>query len=381
MKNSPRLLAAVLRIVFLIGIVVILYFGKSFLLTLTLGALLAMLLDPVDRKLRSRGWPRWAGIATSVLIVLLIFGGLFFAVGQQTNQFADNWPQIKQRIEKQVNKLTEEFPVISDMVPGSSTVSAPQNSQPTSDRSTPDSTVGSATDSLRLGAPPAGGGSGSGMMDSLPISGSSVASFFSTLMGWIADFLLMLVYVVLFLSQKERLREFVLRRAPDDHREETRQAINESVSIAQSYLVGRLILIGFLAVLYGIGFSISGVKYAIFLAVLAAVLSVIPYLGNIIGGTLALAISFAGGGESSALVGILVTMSVAQLIENYLLEPLVVGDKVDINPLTTIACIVAFTVMWGPVGAIIAIPIFAILRILCNYIPGLQDYAYLLGQE
>ena len=74
-------------------------------------------------------------------------------------------------------------------------------------------------------------------------------------------------------------------------------------------------------------------------------------------------------------------MSAGQLLESYILEPLVVGKKVDLNPLTTVVVVVVFTIMWGPVGAIVAIPIAGIARVVFAHVPQLQDYGFLLGEE
>jgi predicted PurR-regulated permease PerM len=142
-----------------------------------------------------------------------------------------------------------------------------------------------------------------------------------------------------------------------------------------------MILIGILSTLYSIGFLISGLDYAVLVAVLAATLSLIPYLGNIIGGLFALALAYSSGGDISAVYGVLITMGLAQLLENYVITPMVIGDEVDLNPLVTIICVVGMSILWGPVGAIVAIPIFAILRIVCSHVDGLRDYAYLLGQK
>lgn len=106
-----------------------------------------------------------------------------------------------------------------------------------------------------------------------------------------------------------------------------------------------------------------------------------PYLGNIIGGVFAIALAFASGGGQTAVIGVLITMSVAQTLESYILTPLIVGDEVDISPLTTIICVVGMSIVWGPVGAIIAIPVFAILRIIFSHMEGMKDYAYLMGQD
>ncbi|PPK87791.1 putative PurR-regulated permease PerM [Neolewinella xylanilytica] len=365
MKVSPKLVGFVLRLFAIIGVVAILYFGKSVLLLLTVAGLIAILLNPVDNKLRSWGWKPGLAIAASVFLLVLFFAGIFFAIGQQATSFAQNWPEIEDRISQQIERAKEQIPVL----PGGATTEA-------SDSTSTGQQSGSAS-----GQSADGGSSGGSMLQNLPFGQSQITGALSSTLSVLGDFLLMFVYIVLFLSQKERLREFVLRRAPDEKRGETHQTINEALDVAQQYLKGRLILILILSVLYGVGFSLVGLNYAIVIAVLVAILSIIPYLGNIIGGGIAVAIAVASGGGTTMILGVLGTMAVAQVLESYILTPLIVGDEVDINPLTTIVAVIAFTVMWGAVGAIVAIPVVAIMRIVFKHINGMEDYAYLLGQE
>ncbi len=347
---NTRLLNAVLRLALLIGAVIILYYAKGLLLPLAVAGLLAMLLNPVDEQLRRWGLSPGLSIAGATGVLLLFFLGVFAAVGQQAASFADSWPETKQNIAKQLDNLREEYD-LKGFIPEISTAGK------------------EAGEEQQMN------------LSQLPVSGSGIMSFFSGTFGVLGDFLLMLVYVVLFLSQKDRLREFLLRRMPDERRGVTHQAVNESRDIVQKYLRGRLILIAILTVLYSIGFLIIGLDYAVLIAVLVAILSIIPYLGNIIGGAFAMALAFADGGGSTAVIGVVITMSLAQVLESYVLTPLIVGDEVDINPLTTIVCVVGMTILWGPVGAIVAIPVFAILRIVFSHLDGLRDYAYLMGQE
>ena len=355
MADNPKLTGIVLRLFLLIGLVTVLYYGKSVLLTLTLGGMLAILLDPIDNRLRSWGWWPGLAIAGAVTVLLIFFAALFFAVGKQATRFADNWPQIEERVSEQMDKVRDRLPVGAPM---------------------------SGDSTAQVAVEPSGSGNTTGSIASqLPVDGNRVTGILSTTVGVLGDFLLVLVYVVLFLSQKERLREFVLRRVADEHRGEAHRTLNESTEVAQKYLKGRLILILILSALYTAGFLLSGLDYALVIAVLAAVLSIIPYLGNIIGGLLALAIALAGGGGTEALIGVVATIALAQLLESYILTPLIVGDEVDINPLTTIVAVIAFTVMWGAVGAIVAIPVVAILRIVLSHVEGTKDYAYLLGTD
>ncbi|WP_116127725.1 AI-2E family transporter [Lewinella sp. IMCC34183] len=377
MQASPKLVSFVLRLLALIGVVVILYFGQSVLALLTVAGLLAVLLNPVDEKLRDWGWKPGFAVAGATFLLLLFFAAIFFAVGKQAARFASNWPKIEERLTEQIEKARDQIP----MLPGG------EDEQETSTSTASDSTALAREQQQPTGG---GGGSDSGavssggkgsMLSNLPFGVSRITGALSQTAGILGDFLLMFVYVVLFLTQKGRLREFILRRTPDEHRGETHQTLNESMSVVQHYLKGRLILIIILSILYGIGFTLVGLDYAIVIAVLVAVLSIIPYLGNIIGGFIAVAIAVASGGGSTMILGVLGTMALAQLLESYILTPLIVGDEVDINPLTTVVAVIAFTVMWGALGAVVAIPVVAMMRVLFKHIEGMKDYAYLLGQE
>jgi len=350
--SHSRLTTTVLQLALIIGIVVVLYFGQGFLLPLVVAALLAMLLNPLQDKLIAWGWPTGLSIAGAVGVLLLFFIGLFAAIGQQAASFADSWPETKERISDQVSTLREAYGLESILpkVPG--------------------------IEERKESAKNAQGGE-----SSMPVSGEGIMGFISSTFGILGDFILMLIYVILLLSQKDRLREFALRLAPDEKRGLTHQTLNESRDIVQNYLRGYMILIGILATLYSIGFLVSGLDYAILIAVLAATLSLIPYLGNIIGGLFAVALAYSSGGELSAVYGVLITMGLAQVLESYVLTPMIIGDEVDLNPLVTIFCVVGMSILWGPVGAIVAIPIFAILRIVFSHVDGLRDYAFLLGQK
>lgn len=346
--QPSKLAGAVLRLVLLIAIVIVLYYGKGLLLPLFVAALLAMLLNPVQDWLVNKGWNSGLAIAGAVTVLLIFFGGIFAAIGQQAVSFADNWPETQEKLSTQLNELRTDYG-LQALIPKM----------------------------------PAGGAksSGSDLIEQLPVSGEGIVSFLSGSFGVLGDFMLMLIYVILMLAQKDRLREFVLRASPDEQRGVAHRTLNESRDVVQKYLRGYVILIGILATLYSIGFLIVGMDYAILIALLVAVMALIPYLGNIIGGLFAVALAFSSGGGVTAVYGVIITMSIAQVLESYVLTPIIVGDEVSLNPLATIICVVGMSILWGPVGAIIAIPLFAILRIIFSHVSGLRDYAYLIGQE
>lgn len=349
-STSSKLPRAVLQLALVIGIVIIFYYGKTLMLPIIVAALLAMLLDPVHEKLMSWGASSGISIAACMVVLLLFFGGLFGAIGQQANAFSESWPETQEKMTKQISNLRTEYG-LQGIIP-----------------------------SIK-GKTLTGTGKEDGIMDQLPDSDTGVMGFVTATFGVLGDFVLMLIYVILLLAQKNRIREFVLRLMPEEHRGTTHQTLNESRDVVQKYLRGYLIVIGILAALYTVGFLVSGLDYAVLIAVLAATLSIIPYLGNIIAGLFAVALAYSSGGDSNAVIGVVITMSLAQVLESYVLTPVIIGEEVSLNPLATIICVVGMGIFWGPVGAIVAIPMFAIIRIVCSHVDGLEPYAYLLGQE
>jgi predicted PurR-regulated permease PerM len=133
--------------------------------------------------------------------------------------------------------------------------------------------------------------------------------------------------------------------------------------------------------MYGIGFSIAGVKNAFFFAILCGLLEIIPFIGNLAGTALTLLMAVTQGGGSNIIIGILITYALVQFIQSYIIEPLVVGAEVNINPLFTIIAIVLGETVWGIPGMILAIPLVGIFKIICDNVESLKPYGFLIGEE
>lgn len=92
--------------------------------------------------------------------------------------------------------------------------------------------------------------------------------------------------------------------------------------------------------MYGVDFSIIGIKQALFFAILCGLLEIVPYVGNLTGSLITSVMAFTQGGSSMAL-WVLAVYGIVQFTQTYFLEPLIVGAKVSINPLCTIMVIIA----------------------------------------
>jgi predicted PurR-regulated permease PerM len=156
--------------------------------------------------------------------------------------------------------------------------------------------------------------------------------------------------------------------------------MTEASQIAQKYIGGLGLMIVMLWVLYGIGFSIVGVKNAVFFAILCGVLEIVPYVGNLTGTSITLLMTVAQGGDFSMMAGVVITYGLVQFFQNNVLTPLIVGSEVNINPVFTIMALLSGELVWGVPGMILAIPILGIFKIICDHVEVLKPYGFLIGQ-
>ena len=208
-----------------------------------------------------------------------------------------------------------------------------------------------------------------------------VRAFMSGLSGFIANYLLVFVYVFFLLNYRTIFKGFLLRIFPDEKRKKVKTIITKSAKVAPQYLIGKLILMGLLAILYSIGLGISGVNNFILVSVIAAVLTLIPYVGNIIGFTMAVAFGFLTSGDTTVLIGIALTFTVTQFVESYVLQPYVVGDKVDVHPFFVILAVILGNMVWGVIGMILAIPIMGIVTVVLLNIDILKPFGILFSKK
>jgi len=318
-----------------------LYLGKQFLAPLAIGIVLAMMLIPVMDWLLSKKVSKGLAIAGSTLILLMFFviiGGL---VAIQVKMISKDWPQIEKTSLKVLDDTQQFIEEKSGLNPDEQLKQA------------------------------------KGLLAKMGSGGSAAIG---TIGGTFANLILVIVYVVLLLSQRERFKKFVLLNVPKENHHRVRKALKEIRKTSGGYFWGMFKAMIILAVLYGVGFAIGGIKYAFLLAVIAAVFSFIPYLGNAIGGGLAAILALVSGGPSSVLA-VVIVMFAAQMVDNYITQPYVVGKEVDLNPFMTITSVIAFGALWGVAGAIIAIPITGIIKVSFQYFPNTESFAFMMGNS
>ncbi len=319
--------------------------AKSVLAPLITAIVLALVILPLAQWFEKRLKRGVASlIATFVLFMIsLAFLALLF---YQTKVFVDSWPEIT---ESMTPKIAQWKAFITR------NTFLTENDLPTGN-------------SLSL----VGDESGDGAL---------FVSVFGRGSGYLGTYLLTFIYIFFILDYRHRFRIFLLRLFPDEKSDEVNHIVQESGNMVERYLVGKLILIALLATIYSIGLGITGVDNFLLVSVIAALFSLIPYLGNIIGFGLALAFGYLTSGEVGVLIGIVVTFTVAQFFESYVLQPYVVGQKVDVHPFIVILAVILGNALWGIIGMVLAVPVMAMITIVFLRVPGLEPFGYLFSNK
>jgi len=123
-------------------------------------------------------------------------------------------------------------------------------------------------------------------------------------------------------------------------------------------MMGFLVEMAIVAIINSLGFILFGIKYAIFLGLLAALLNLIPYIGMLIASVFCALATLGNSNNISDVIAVVVILTVVQFFDNNLIMPKVVSSKVKINALITILGVLAGRLVAGVSGMFLSIPTF-----------------------
>ena len=124
-----------------------------------------------------------------------------------------------------------------------------------------------------------------------------------------------------------------------------------------------------------------GVKYAVLIGCIGAILNLIPYLGGIIAIALPVLMATVTKDGYSTQLGVIGAYIVIQFIDNNVLVPRIVSSKVQINALMSIIVVLLGNQLWGLSGMFLSIPFIAVLKIIFDRIDDLKPWGKLLGDN
>lgn len=335
------LISSIKKLLFLFLLVTGLFYAKEFLIPLTIGGVMATLFLPLCKWLETKTIPRFIAVLICVVVLLTGIVSIFSLLAWQISELGNDLNLIKQ---KAIHTLESTQLFIFDKL-GVSVLKQSQiikSEQP------------SVSHVMQL------------------IGGSLVFV--------LTNFILTLAYVFLLLFYHKHLLEFIVRLSDPHKQNDVKQLLKRVTKVSQQYLFGLSKMIACLWIMYALGFSLLGVKNALFFAFLCGLLEIIPFIGNITGTTLTLLMATVQGATTPLLIGIICTYLVVQFIQGWVLEPLILGPQVKINPFFTIIALVLGQLVWGIAGMFLAIPLTAMIKIVCDHIEALKPFGFLIGE-
>lgn len=329
----------------LIGIYLLFYIMfllQDILVPFAFAGLIAILLNPVYNRFQKWKFNKILAILLTILIAVLILLAVLLFLSSQIVQFGDMIPQLK---EKTLSLLHELQAWLS-------------------------SRFGiSAQKQVNM------------LNEAMNSSKAYIGSTLNTVFGMLSFFVLIPLYVFLLLFYKPLILNFIFEVFQEDNKEQVAEILQETKNAVQSYVVGLMIEMVIIAVLNSVALLLLGVKYAILLGVIGAILNVVPYIGGVIAILLPVLMSFVTKEGFTTPILIVAAYTVIQFVDNNVVVPRVVSSKVSVNALISIIVVLLGGTLWGVSGMFLSIPFVAVFKIIFDRIEELKPWGKLLGDK
>lgn len=348
--NENKTLPGSLRVagIFIVisGVVLLMVLAKGLLIPIVISAFLAMLLVPFVNFLESKRVPRVLAIFLGIIISVSVLAGVIWFFVDQIQNFTADLNDIQARFDQ----LTQE---ISDWL----------------------------QKNVGLEQELAFNDLDKKVFAYLQANAASISGMAFNTLGSLALVVLIPVYLFMFLVYRDHFMEFCIRTFKKTESTRVVEIVTDLRRVVQKYISGMLKVMVILAAMNATALYLLGIKHALFFAVFAAILNVIPYVGPLIGSTIPITYALLTKDNLWYPVGVFLSFQVIQTIEGNFLTPKIVGSNVSLNPVTSLVALLLGGYIWGVAGMIIFIPAAAILKKLLELSPQTANYGFLMGEE
>jgi putative heme transporter len=186
------------------------------------------------------------------------------------------------------------------------------------------------------------------------------------------------IYIFLILIYRDKFRDFFLSLIPGDNEFVWKKDMER---VIQGYISGLTWVTLIIASLNCIGLLALGIDHAIFFGILSGVLTIIPYIGIIIGALFPLIMALITKDSIWYAIGVVIVFAVVQFLEGNFITPRITGSKVSINALAAIIALVIGGKILGIGGMILAMPAIGVLKILLSHSEHLRPFVILLEDK
>jgi len=215
----------------------------------------------------------------------------------------------------------------------------------------------------------------------LDSAGNYINNAVSSISTLIIFFGLFPIYTFLILYYKDILRKFLLMWFKQDDNTQVGETLKSIESIIQSYIVGLMIQFTYMTILLGGTLLLFGINYAFLIAIIFAVLNLIPYVGALIGNIIGVLLTLSSTPELGPVFTVLITISAVQFLDNNILMPFIVGSKIRINALVSLFGVFIGGAMAGITGMFLSLPLMAAFKIIFDHTEQFKKWGVLFGDD
>ena len=346
LQQFPLTVRRSIEVVGLAVLFLFVVYAADIIAPLLLSFFVTILLYPLFRWLRRRKIPEMIAIVVSLLVLLTFMALLVWFVSAQVSRLIDDFPTLRSNVSAHLHRLSDWINVKTNFSTEKQLALINEQSE-------------------KL----------------VNFAGGYVGGFASSLTGIFVFFGLMPIYIFLLLFYRNLLLRFVFMWFADTDHPRVRHTLQEIQVIIKSYLGGLLIQIAYITILLGGTLMLFGIKHALLIGILFALLNLIPYIGALIGNVIGVLLTLTSSNELSPILIVLITIAAVQFLDNNILMPKIVGSKIRINALTSIVAVIAGGTLAGISGMFLSLPVVAMLKVIFDQSDHFKQWGVLFGDE
>ena len=332
---------------FIIGLFAVMVLAKPVLIPLSLALLISFILFPVVKKLESWGVNNMLSAFLSLLMMFVLIGGAITLFSAQIMTLSDQLEDFTEKIMK----------TFSDAI-----VLVNNNTNFIDDLSR-DELVEDGKEWLRES------------------SGSLIQRTFSGTASLLAGILTTAIYTFLFLVYREGLTKAIVAFADDENKSKIFRMLKRIQSVGKKYLSGMLMLMLILGFANSIALVIIGIDSPFLFGFLAAILSIVPFIGTTIGATIVVFYAFMTSDSLWVPFSVMILFWAIQTVESNFLNPKIVGSSLNVNAFVAILSLFIGASVWGIAGMVLFLPFAAILKVICEEFDQLKPISMLISNN
>ncbi len=345
MKLSFQKLFFVLAFIF--GLFAVLVLAKPVLIPLSMALFISFILLPVVKRLEGWGLNKLLSAFVSLLMVFVIIGGSITLFSAEIMSLSDHLDDFTGKIMK---TLTDAVVFINS------------NINFIDDLNREELVV-------------------NGKEWFKESSGSLIQNAFSSTAAFLAGLISTIIFTFLILIYREGLTRAFVAFGDDENKSKVFRMLKNIQSVGKKYLTGMFLLIVILGFANSTGLWIIGIDSPFLFGFLAAILSIVPYIGTTIGATIPVLYAFMSSDSLWVPVAVMVMFWGIQIIESNFLSPKIVGGSLNVNALVAILSLLIGASVWGIAGMILFLPFAAMLKVVCEEFDQLKPIAMLISND